>query len=148
MGRASAESCSGLIGTGRTGDRQVLATGPTATGGFKDHGRIVEVASQPGDPDTVLRDDLVFTAGTMHLVSTNVDGMFDVDPKTRRSTFHADQIGEIGGGTGRFAHATGTLTGSVDGTGLFPRLTDHSCDLPRPPVIERDDVAASGTPEF
>jgi hypothetical protein len=84
------------------------------------HGRIVEPASRPGDPDNGLRDDLVFAAGTMHLVSTNVDG----------------------------TQATGTLTGSVDGTSLFTRQADHSCELSRPPVMERDDVAASGTLEF
>ena len=146
---AGFETFSGfLIATGRTGDRQVLATSLTATGVFKGHGRIVEVASRPGDTDDVLRDDLVFAAGTMHLGSTNLDSTFDIDPTTCRASFHADQVGEIDGGTGQFAHATGSLTGSVDGTALFARLTDHSCNLSRPPVIERDDVAARGTLQF
>jgi hypothetical protein len=146
---AGAETFSGfLIATGRTGDRQVLATGLTATGVFNGHGRIVEVASLPGDPDEVLRDDLVFAAGTMHLVSTNLDFTFDIDPKSCRGRIRAEQTGAIAGGTGRFAHATGSFTGSVDGTALFARLADHSCDVSRPPIIERDDVASSGTLEF
>jgi hypothetical protein len=120
----------------------------TATGVFKGHGRIVDVASQPGDPDEVQRDDLVFAAGTMYLVSTNLDTTFDIDPTTCRASFRAEQVGEIDGGTGQFADATGSRTGSVDGTAPFARPTDHRCDLSRPPVIERDDVVATGTLEF
>jgi hypothetical protein len=137
-----------LIASGRSGGRDVLATGLTAKGVFNGHGRIVEVDSQPGDPDNVLRDDLVFADGTMHLISTNVDSTFSIDPRTCRARFAADQTGTIDGGTGRFANASGAFTGSVDGTLLFARLPDGSCDLDRAPVIERDDVAASGTLSF
>jgi len=63
------------------------------------------------------------------------------------TVFHPDQIGKIDGGTGRLAHATGPHR-VCRRTGLFPRLTDHTCDLSRPPVSERDDAAATGTLEF
>jgi hypothetical protein len=138
-----------LIATGLSGDRSVLATSLQASGVFNGHGRIVEVDSQPGDPDNVDRDDLVFAAGTMHLISTTLDDPEpNVDPRSCRLTLHLDQTGEIDGGTGRFAHATGSFVGTVDVTALLQRQPDGTCDLTRPPVIDHDDVAATGTLAF
>jgi hypothetical protein len=63
----------------------------------------------------------------MHLVSTSSGATFTVDPRT--CLFHAStqQNAHIEGGTGLFAHASGTFTGTVSPEGLLPRNPDGSC---------------------
>jgi hypothetical protein len=147
--RSGHERFSGfLVARTTNGQRHVLATMVEAHGVFNGRGRIVEVDSQPGDPENVLRDDLVFTAGTMHLVSVNLDFSFEVDPVTCGATFEAHQTGTIEGGTGQFVHAAGQLTGGVKGHGLVPRLPDGSCDPSQGPFVEVDRVSSSGTLSF
>ena len=68
----------------------------------------------PGDPDNVLRDDLVFADGVMHLVSVGLDFSFDVDSRTCLATFLAHQTGTVEGGTRLFAGASGQFTGTVN----------------------------------
>jgi len=82
--------------------------------------RIVEVPSLPADPDNVSRDDLVFPERTMHLVSTTVGASFTVNPRNCLFKLTLQQTGEISGGTGQFADATGSGTGTVSGQALFP----------------------------
>ena len=137
-----------LLASATAGQRQVRASGVVASGVFNGHGRIVEVDSQPGDPDNVLRDDLVFADGVMHLVSVGLDFSFDVDPRTCSATFLAHQTGTVEGGTRRFAHASGQFTGTVNGHGLVGRLPDGTCDVNQGPLVELDVVAASGTLSF
>jgi hypothetical protein len=140
------ERFSGLIVTsGRSGDRQVLATTVIARGVFNGVGRLVEIASLPGDPDNVLRDDLVFAQGTLHLVSTTNDGSFDVDPKSCRFDATAVQTGEITGGTGIFANATGESDATVHARGILARNPDGSCSFDRAPIAEVDTIESNGT---
>ena len=120
--RSGPERFSGfLVARTTNGQRHVLATMVEAHGVFNGRGRIVEVDSQPSDPENVLHDDLVFTAGTMHLVSVNLDFSFEVDPVTCRATFEAHQTATIEGGTGDgFVHAAGQLTGGRQGSRARP----------------------------
>ena len=88
-----------------------------AKGVFRGVGRIVEVESLPTDPENVSRDDLVFRQGTMHISVVNVDFEFSLNPRTCIFTVSVQQTGQVEGGTGLFAAAEGSLTGSVKGGG-------------------------------
>jgi hypothetical protein len=143
------ETFSGLITTsGRSGERQVLASTVIARGVFNGTGRIVEVASQPGDSDDLQRDDLVFADGSLHLLSTNVDAAFDLDPKSCRYHVLVSQVGEIAGGTGIFANASGSSAETVNVSGLLARNADRSCSFDQAPVSEIDTISSSGTLAF
>ena len=143
------ESFSGVIVASSTlGEREVLASSIVAKGVFTGAGKIVEIPSLPGDPDGVVRDDLVFADGTMHLVSTAVDFSVSLNPISCLLTVSVAQTGVITGGTGAFAAASGTFTGSVDGQGVLPRNPDRSCALDQSPRHEVDKVSAVGTLSF
>jgi hypothetical protein len=58
-----------LIVTGVSGERVELASNIRARGVFDGSGKIVERPPQPGDPENMDRDDLVFPQGTLHLFS-------------------------------------------------------------------------------
>jgi hypothetical protein len=55
---------------------------------------------------------------------------------------------EITGGTGLFANASGTFTGTISPQGLLPRNPDGSCDATQPALHEVDMVEFSGTLSF
>jgi hypothetical protein len=55
------------------------------------------------------------------------------------------QTGTIEGGTGLFADATGSFTGTATGRGLAPRNPDGSCSLEQPALHEVDRITASAT---
>src|SRR5262252_9415213 len=56
---------------------------------------------------------------------------------------------EIIGGTGLFAHASGTFTGTISPQGLLPQNPDGSCaPVGTPSLHEVDMVAFSGTLSF
>jgi hypothetical protein len=55
---------------------------------------------------------------------------------------------QITGGTGLFANAAGTFTGTVSPKGLLPRNPDGSCAVGQPLLYEVDMVAFSGTLSF
>src|SRR4051794_1022222 len=57
-----------IVVSGESGTRTVVSTMFFAGGVFDGVGRVVEVQNSPGDPDNVVRDDLVFPQGRMHLV--------------------------------------------------------------------------------
>jgi hypothetical protein len=130
------------------GERSVVSGVVVASGVFNGGGRIVEIASQPGDPDNVNRDDLVFPDGTMHLVSTLVSATFSVDPRTCIVTATIEQTGVIDGGTGRFAAASGSFAGTLTGHGLARRNPDRSCSQDQALLIEVARFSASGTLTF
>jgi hypothetical protein len=145
LGASGAQNFSGMIVTsGRTGERVVLASPVIARGTFDGVGRIVEVASQPGDPDNVDRDDLVFAAGTLHLLSTTTDASFSVDQHSCRFEAVISQTGEITGGTGRFSGASGSSSATVVARGLLARTPD-GCSFDQAPLSEVDTISSSGT---
>jgi len=146
---SGAESFQGLLVVSNSaGERNVLASVVRASGVFDGVGRIVERENLPGDPDNVSRDDLVFAEGTLHIVNTNLEFSFDLDPRSCIGTFNVRQATVVDGGTGAFANASGTGDGSVTGTGLAVRNPDGSCASDQPPRSERDNVAATGTLSF
>ena len=144
------ESSTGfLIVTGVSGERVVLATNIRARGVFNGSGKIVELPPQPGDPDNMNRDDLVFRQGTLHLFSFVQDfQIVSVNPTSCRFAVVVIQTTQFAGGTGIFAGASGDGTGQVDGTGMAQRNPDGSCNLDLPPAHERDAVSGSGTLTF
>jgi hypothetical protein len=136
------------VASGLSGERKVVSSVVVARGVFRGVGRIVEVDNLPTDPDNVSRDDLVFRRGTMHIKVINGEFNFSLDPRTCLFTASVEQEGTVEGGTGRFADATGTFTGSVHARGLLRRNPDRSCSQEQAPLIEVDKIAASGTLTF
>jgi hypothetical protein len=116
-----------IVASGTSGQREVVSARIVATGAFNGGGQIIEIPSQPNDPENVNRDDLVFHDGTMHLISTLQSATFSVDPRTCIVTVTIEQTGVISGGTGRFATASGSFTGVATGHGLALRNPDRSC---------------------
>jgi hypothetical protein len=147
---SGSETFSGTIVTsGVSGTRTVIHSVLVAKGVFRGVGEIVEVPSLPGDPDNVSRDDLVFPEGTMHLVSTTVAiTSFSLNPHNCLFKVTLQQTGEITGGTGQFAAATGSSTGTVSGQGLGARNPDGTCSFTQPALHEEDMLASSGTLSF
>jgi hypothetical protein len=137
-----------LVASGTSGERSVVSGQVVASGVFTGGGHIVEVDSQPGDPDNVNRDDLVFPDGTMHLVSTLLSVAIFVDPRTCVITVTIEQSGVISGGSGRFAAASGSFTGTFTGHGLARRNPDRSCSEEQTPLIEVARFDESGTLTF
>ena len=123
----------------------MVATGVVAKGVFTGVGRIVEVPNLPGDPDSVSRDDLVFRAGTFHLVTVNNDFSFTIDPVTCRFTATIQQTSNIVGGTGAFANASGVFDASVHAHGLAARNQDGTCSDQVAPLRELDIVMGTGS---
>ncbi|WP_156411652.1 hypothetical protein [Nocardioides sp. Soil805] len=96
-------------------------------GAFDGVGRIIETGARPGDPDNVNRDNLVFADGTMHLLSTNNDVKFHLNPTTCRLSAWVQQTNQITGGTGIFRNSSGTFKGTVRAFGVFPRKANGRC---------------------
>jgi len=137
------------VTSGVSGTRTVISSVIVAKGVFTGVGRIVEVPNLPTDPPNVLRDDLVFPEDTMHLVSTSGEiTSFSLNPRNCLFTVTVQQTGEITGGTGQFAAATGSSPGTVTARGLGARNPDGSCSDTQPALHEVDMIAASGTLSF
>jgi hypothetical protein len=130
-----------------SGDRTVQASVIRARGAFDGVGRIVEVPNGPGDPDNILRDDLVFAAGSMHIVTTVVDVSMSVDPRSCVAVATVQQTAEIQGGTGAFAAASGSFVGMLRARIVLARNPDRSCS-DSSTVIEIDTISAHGTLAF
>jgi hypothetical protein len=137
-----------LVTSGVSGTRMDISSVAVARGVFNGVGRIVEIPAQPGDPLNVSRDDLVYPEGTMHLINTTVGFSSTLNPHSClfRATLQEDS--QITGGTGLFAHASGTFTGTISPQGLFPRNPDGSCAVGQPSLHEVDTVTFSGTLSF
>src|SRR4051812_30651338 len=127
------------------GPRVVRAGSIVARGVFDGSGRIVEVGSLPGDSEGVVRDDVVFSVGTLHLVSTAQDVSISVDPRSCVLSVTIQQTGVVTGGTGRFAAASGSFTGTVEARVVASRNPDGSCSEVLPAHHERDALTSSGT---
>ena len=127
------------------GERHLVKSIVIARGAFNGVGTIVEVPNQPGDGEDIFRDDLVFPEGTLHLVTTNLGFVFNVIPQSCRFTASVQQTGEIVGGTGLFAEASGSGAGGVVAHGTAARAADGSCDPLAPTLHEVDRVSSTGT---
>jgi hypothetical protein len=137
-----------IVASGKTGTRTVVSSVLVARGVFNGVGRIVEIESLPTDPPDVLRDDLVFAAGTMHLVSQGSPPTFTINPRTCIYSLRAEQTSTITGGTGRFSAASGSFAGTVNAHGLAARDPDGSCSQEQTPLIDVDILTSSGTLSF
>jgi hypothetical protein len=130
--------------------RTVIGSVVLARGVFRGVGRVVELVAP--DPATgVSQDDLVFRGGTMHVVSTPGKLLsFSVNPHSCLFTGTQQLTWDVTGGTGQFAGATGSVTGTVSAVALLARNPDGSCSLtPLPfPRHEVDKFAESGTLSF
>ena len=148
---SGSETVSGrLVTSGVSGTRTTISTVAVAKGVFNGVGRIVEIPNQPGDPANVSRDDLVYPEGTMHLVNTTV-GIVSPSLNPHNCLFRVtlQEDSQIIGGTGLFAHASGTFTGTISPQGLLPHNPDGSCAaIGTPSLHEVDMVAFSGTLSF
>jgi hypothetical protein len=145
---SGSESFRGTIVTsGVSGTRTVISSVVVAKGVFNGVGRIVETESLATDPPDSSRDDLVFPGGSMHIISFVEDFSFTIN---RNCLGHAtiQQTGEIQGGTGQFANATGSFKATVSGPALLPRSPDGSCAFDKPALHEVDMITASGTMSF
>jgi hypothetical protein len=138
-----------IVTSGVSGTRTVITSVVIAKGAFSGVGRIVEVDNLPTDPDNVSRDDLVFASGSMHLVSTTLGfPQPSVNPRSCVATITVHQTGEIVGGTGQFANATGSGTGTVTGRLVLARNPDGSCNFEHVPLHEVDMLQSTGTLSF
>jgi hypothetical protein len=146
---SGSETFSGTIVTsGVSGTRTVITSVIIAKGVFSGVGQIVEIPSLPTDPPNVSRDDLVFPEGTMHLVSTTTSFSVSLNPHSCVATAAIQQNGQIDGGTGQFANATGTGTGTVTGPAVLARNPDGSCSFEHVPLHEVDMITSTGTLSF
>lgn len=131
-----------------SGAREVVGSVVVARGVFSGGGRVVEVENLPGDPDNVSRDDLVFAAGSMHLVTVTAGESFSIDPRSCAVSVTLQQTQTIVGGTGRFTGASGSFAGTLTGRGVARRDPDGSCSLEQPPRVERADFTITGLLSF
>ena len=146
---SGSETVNGLLVTsGVSGTRTAISSVAVARGVFNGVGRIVEIPAQPGDPPNVSRDDLVYPEGTMHLVNTTVGFSSTLNPHSCLFRATLQENSQITGGTGLFAHASGTFTGTISPQGLLPRNSDGSCAVGQPSLHEVDTVTFSGTLSF
>src|SRR5262249_49548511 len=137
-----------IVASGLSGARNVVGTLIAFKGVFTSSGRLVEVASRPSDPANVLRDDLIFPGGKMHLVSSVKSFTSSVDPKTCAARIRVRQTGRIRGGTGRFRHAAGRFVGTLNGWGVAPRNPDGTCSQQGESILEVAIVSGHGTLSF
>src|SRR3954447_15499273 len=137
-----------IIAPARSGVRTVVASMIAVRGVFNGVGRIVEIPSRAGDPDNVVRDDLVFAAGTMHLVSTGQPPRVSLDPQTCAGTVRIRQTAKVEGGTRRFRHATGTFKGRARTYAVLARNADGSCNEQADALLDADAVFGRGTLRF
>ena len=105
-------------GQGSTNTRTVIGSVVRATGVFRGVGRVVELV--PPILLLVGQDDLVFRGGTMHVVSTPGKLSFSVNPHSCLFTGTQQLTWDVTGGTGQFADATGSVTGTVSAVALRP----------------------------
>jgi hypothetical protein len=139
---------SGLIVSGASGSRNVVGSVVAARGVFTGVGRIVERPNRPGESDQISRDDLVFSAGTIHIVNLNRHVSLSINRRTCKASFKAVQRTTVEGGTGRFANATGTFAGTVTASAVTRRKANGTCDQDHPSLAEVDSFSATGTLTF
>lgn len=135
-----------IVVSGKAGKRVVVSSIVAGSGVVTGVGRIVEVASRPGDPDNLDRDQIVFPDGRLNLVSVSKAPSFSLDPETCVYTATIRQRGSIEGGTGRYAHASGrSPQATVVARGVLGRNADGSCSTQKAPLFEVDTFSTRGT---
>lgn len=137
-----------IVATGTSGERTVVSSVVVARGVFNGVGRIVERDNLPGDPDNVQRDDIVFAGGSMHLLSTATDAVSSLDPRSCVFSVTVQQTWQIQGGTGVFAHASGTGTGTVQARGIAARDASGACSEAQATLLDIDTISSNGTLSF
>jgi hypothetical protein len=137
-----------IVATGAAAKRTVVSSVIFATGAFTGVGRDVEVASRPGDPQNVSRDDLVFPRGAIHIVNTSQAPVGSMNSQTCAGTVRIKQVTKVRGGTGRFRNASGTFAGTLRGWGVAPRKPDGTCDQQAELLLEVDVISTHGTLSF
>lgn len=137
-----------IVASGASGTREVVSSLIIAKGVFRGIGRVVEIADLPGDPDNVLRDHLVFAAGSIEIRSVAGDTSLSLNPVSCIYNARVQHTGAVVGGTRLFAAATGNYTGTVTAWGLARRDVDGNCTLDQEPLYEVDRVATSGSLSF
>jgi hypothetical protein len=137
-----------LVVSSASGKRAVAGSVVAMSGVFTGVGRIVERPNRPGDSGKVSRDDLVFAVGTLHIRNVSGHTALNLNRRTCTARVKAEARTTVDGGSGRFAGASGTFTGSLSGSDVARRKADGSCDLQHPPLIEIDTVTGTGTVTF
>ena len=125
-----------------TNTRTVISSVVRARGVFRGVGRVVELSQPLG------QDDLVFRSGIMHVVSTLGDLSFSINPHSCLFTGTQQLTWDVTGGTGQFADAAGSVTGTVSAVALLARNPDGSCSLMQQPRHEVDKFVEIGTLSF
>jgi hypothetical protein len=137
-----------IVVSGGSGTREVVSSVVIAKGVFRGIGRVVEIPDLPGDPDNVLRDHLVFAAGSIEIRSVAGDPSFSLNPLSCIYNARVQDTGTVVGGTKLLAAATGTYTGTVTAWGLARRDVNGKCTLDQQPLYEVDKFAISGSLSF
>jgi hypothetical protein len=137
-----------IVASDESGARHVVTSLIVARGVFAGAGRIVEVASRPGDPGNLERDDLVFPGGGMHLVTTIKSFTASVNTNTCAVRVRGRQTGRIRGGTGKFRHAVGTFAGPIRGRAVAVRNPDGTCSQQGALLLEVDIISERGSFSF
>ena len=137
-----------IVTSGVSGTRTAISSVVVAKGVLSGVGRVIERPSLPGDPNNSSRDDLVFPAGTMHLLSVTTGFSASVNPNCLANAT-IQQTAEITGGTGQFVAATGQFSATVSGPALLARNPDGSCAFfTQPALHEVDMFTDTGTLSF
>jgi hypothetical protein len=134
-----------IVVSGASGAREVVKSVVVAKGVFRGVGRVVEIPDQPGDPADVVRDDLVFAAGVVHIRGVVVDTSLSIDPRTCIYSGRVQHTGTVVGGTKLFAAATGNYTATVRGWGRARRASDGTCTVDEAALYEIDTFVISGS---
>jgi hypothetical protein len=137
-----------LIAINQNGSRHVVSSIAVVRGVFNGVGTIKEIDNRPGDPENVVRDDLVFKAGKMHLRTVNQAPDISVDPQTCAGKVTIKQTARVQGGTGKFRRASGRFTSTVRGWAVLARSADGSCDMQGDALMDADLITATGTLSF
>ncbi|MEA2494903.1 MAG: hypothetical protein QOJ29_2814 [Thermoleophilaceae bacterium] len=134
-----------IVVSGSSGTRKVVSSLVVAKGVFRGAGRVVEIEDVPGEPDNVLRDDLVFAAGTVHIRSVAGDPSLSLNPRSCIYSARVQSTGAVVGGTRLFAAATGNYAATVKAWGLARRDSAGKCTLDQQPLYEVDTFVINGS---
>jgi hypothetical protein len=135
-----------IIAVARNGHRTVVSSIIVLRGVFNGAGKIVEVPNRAGDPDNASRDNLVFAAGTLRIISFNKgQPRISLNPQTCVARVRIKQTTRVTGGTGRFRHARGTFKSRVRAYTALARNPDGSCNENADPLLDGDALSGHGT---